>query len=139
MKNKTYHLTSKARQQIKKHLVGVIETCKEGEFAYIYGSFAEGLPFHDIDIGIYTSGVKKEDATRYALELSRVIEADVHMPVDVRVLNYTPVSFLYHVICGEFVFERNEDIRVGVVENTVLRYLDIKPLIRRGIKEAFAE
>ena len=138
MKDKTYHLTSKAKQQSKKQLARIIETYKEGEFAYVYGSFSEGLPFHDIDIGIYTSGVKKEDATFYALDLSRLIEADVHMPVDVRILNYTPVSFLYHVICGELIFERNDEVRVGVVENTVRRYLDIKPLIRRGIKEAFA-
>ena len=138
MKTKTYHLTSKVRQGIKKHLAGIIETRREGGFAYIYGSFAEGLPFRDIDIGIYTSGVAKEDATCYALDLVWIIEAEVHMPVDVRVLNYAPVSFLYHVICGELIFERDEDMRVDVVENTVRRYLDIKPLIRRGIKEAFA-
>ncbi|MBC8550909.1 MAG: nucleotidyltransferase domain-containing protein [Candidatus Brocadiales bacterium] len=138
MKNKTYDLTSKVRLQSKKQLAGIIETRKEGEFAYVYGSFSEGLPFHDIDIGIYTSGVKKEDATFYALDISRLIEAEVHMPVDVRVLNYAPVSFLYHVIRGELIFERDEDMRVDFVENTVRRYLDIKPLIRRGIKEAFA-
>lgn len=138
MKNKTYHLTSKARQRIMKRLAGIIETCKECEFAYVYGSFAEGLPFHDIDIGIYTSGVKREDATFYALDLSRIIEAEVHMPVDVRVLNYSPVSFLYHVIRGELIFDKDEDMRVSVVESTVRRYLDIQPLILRGIKEAFA-
>ena len=138
MKTKTYHLTSKARQRIKKCLARIIETRREGKFTYIYGSFAQGLPFRDIDIGIYTSGVKKEDATCYALDLVWIIEAEVHMPVDVRVLNYAPVSFLYHVICGELIFEREEDMRVDIVENTVRRYLDIKPLIRRGIKEAFA-
>lgn len=137
MKNKTYHLTSKERHQLKKHLAGSFEACKECEFAYIFGSFAEDLPFHDIDIGIYTSGVKEGDATCYALDLARIIETVVHIPVDVRVLNYAPVSFLYHVIRGELVFEREEDMRVDVVENTVRRYLDIRPLILRGIKEAF--
>lgn len=137
MKNKTYHLSNKAKRRSKKQLARIIGTCKEGEFAYVYGSFIEGLPFHDIDIGIYTLGVKEEDATCYALGLSRLIEAEVHVPVDVRILNYAPVSFLYHVVRGELIFVRNEDVRVGVVENTVRRYLDIKPLIRRGIKEAF--
>jgi len=57
--------------------------------------------------------------------------------VDIRVLNFAPVSFLYEVIRGNLIFERNEEIRIRVVEQTIQRYLDLKPMILRGIKEAF--
>lgn len=57
--------------------------------------------------------------------------------MDVRVLNLAPVLFVYHVIRGVLIFVRNEELRVRVVEETVGRYLDLKPVIHRGIREAF--
>jgi hypothetical protein len=57
--------------------------------------------------------------------------------VDVRVLNFAPVPFVYQVIRGMLIFDRNEDLRVHVVEETVRKYLDLKPMIHKGIKEAF--
>jgi hypothetical protein len=46
--------------------------------------------------------------------------------------------FLYHVVRGLLIFERDADLRADITERTVRTYLDIKPLIRRGIKDAFA-
>ena len=57
--------------------------------------------------------------------------------MDVRILNLAPLSFLYHVIRGKLIFEKDEEIRVRVVEQTIARYLDLKPIIWKGIKEAF--
>lgn len=53
------------------------------------------------------------------------------------VLNFAPVLFLYHVIQGNLISERNEEIRMHFVEQIVQRYLDLKPLVRRAVKEAF--
>jgi predicted nucleotidyltransferase len=57
--------------------------------------------------------------------------------VDSRVLNFAPASFLYHVIRGKLIFEREEEVSANFTERTIQRYLDLKPLVYRGIKEAF--
>ncbi len=130
--------TLQEKEKIIGRLADFIKGRQEISFAYIYGSFAEGLPFHDIDLGIYVAGIKEEEVTMYALELAQDISRMEHIPVDIRVLNYAPVLFLYHVFKGHLVFERNEDIRIDLAHKTIQRYLDIKPIIHKGIKEAFS-
>jgi predicted nucleotidyltransferase len=130
--------TLKEREKIISHLTDFIKERQEVSFAYIYGSFLEGIPFHDIDIGVYVAGINEKDSTMYALELSESISEMEQIPVDIRVLNYAPLLFLYHVFKGYLVFERDANIRIEISNKTVQRYLDIKPMIRRAIKEAFS-
>ena len=137
MKQKALDLSQQKRQQLMEHLVKVLKTRGEVVFAYTYGSFAEGLPFHDIDVGLYLSQIMEEESTSYSLALGQTLSKELRLPMDVRVLNFAPVSFLYHVIRGNLIFERDEKIRIQIVERTIQRYLDLKPMIRRGIKEAF--
>ncbi|MGB9682492.1 MAG: nucleotidyltransferase domain-containing protein [bacterium] len=49
-------------------------------FAYLFGSFLDGLSFRDIDIGIYLNNIKEEE-----------VPIDI---IDVKVLNFAPNSFL---------------------------------------------
>lgn len=119
------------------HLAGILSKREEIVFAYVFGSFAEDLPFHDIDVGIYLTEIMEEQVTPYTLALGQILSSSLRIPVDVRLLNFAPVSFLYHVIRGKRVFERDEKIRTQVVEQTIQKYLDLKPLIRIGVKEAF--
>lgn len=137
-KNKAFMLSDEDKQNIMERLAGYTESRKEISFAYIYGSFVEEIPFHDIDVGIYLSEINKESATSYALDLAHFLSNALRIRTDVYVLNYAPVLFLYHVIRGRLIFERDEDIRAGVVENTIREYFDIKSVIHRSIKEAFA-
>jgi hypothetical protein len=60
------------------------------------------------------------------------------MPVDVRGLNVAPVSFLYHVLRGQLLFCRDNARLAEVMEQTISRYLDIAPLVRRATQEAFS-
>jgi predicted nucleotidyltransferase len=138
MKQQIRSLAPEDRKQLLNRLKETLGDRNEIQFAYLFGSFAEGLPFHDIDMGVYTSGVKAEEATRYALDLDRVLQRDLKIPADIRVLNFAPLPFLYHVFRGRLLFERNAALRERVVERTIQRYLDLKPMIRRGIREAFA-
>jgi len=121
-------------------------------FAYLYGSFGEGLPFHDIDVGVYLT-MEREDVW-VDVELARELERAVgraqitcqsggnkeakrpRIPVDVRVLNRAPAVFSYHVVRGRLLFSRDEDVRVPWVAQTVSRYLDLKPLRHAALKEA---
>lgn len=121
--------------------VQIAELLKDREeviFAYTYGSFPEGAPFHDIDLGVFTSGISEKDAINYMLDLAQRLSEEVRMPLDVRVLNFAPVTFLYHVIQGDLVLDSDEEIRSRFVEQVIRKYLDLKPRIRMAIKEAFA-
>ena len=137
MKQKVYYLEQEERKRLMKYLTEVLKKRNDVVFAYVYGSFAEGLPFHDIDVGVYISEIRKEESTLYSLELAQRFSNELRIPIDVRVLNFAPVLFLYHVIQGNLISERNEEIRMHFVEQIVQRYLDLKPLVRRAVKEAF--
>lgn len=137
-KKKTYQLSGEEKQQIMQRLASFMDNQDEVVFAYAYGSFTEDIPFHDIDVGVYVSDINKEDASSYALDLSRMLGTELKIQADVRVVNFAPVSFLYYVIRGHLISDRDEDTRVQIVEDTIRRYLDIKPLIHRSTREAFA-
>ena len=107
-------------------------------FAYLYGSFVESQPFHDIDVGVYLENVQADRVTTTALDLAQRLSDRAGVPVDVRILNVAPVSFGYHVLRGQLVFCRDDAVLAEVMERTVSRYLDIAPLVRWGTQEAFA-
>ena len=137
-KNKLFILSDEEKLDIIKRLAGYIKSRQEISFAYIFGSFVVKIPFHDIDVGVYVSEINKESSTPYALDLAQFLSNALRIRMEVKVLNYAPASFLYHVIRGLLIFERDEDIRVSIMENTMRVYLDIKHVIHRSIKEAFA-
>ncbi len=109
-------------------------------FAYVYGSFLQDRPFHDVDVAVYLDS--DEGTTRVlALDLVADLEAALRraqafVPVDVRVLNQAPPSFQYHVFRGELLFSRDERLRGRQVAQTVAHYLDVQPLRRQALKEA---
>jgi hypothetical protein len=56
--------------------------------------------------------------------------------VDLRALNQAPLGFRFHVFQGELLFSRDETVRGPLVEETLWRYLDLKPLRWHALKEA---
>jgi predicted nucleotidyltransferase len=137
MKNKIYQLNHEERKQRVEQLRAILEKQDPIAFAYLYGSFAENLPFHDIDVGVYAEGIGEQETTSYSIRLSEMMSSELGLPVDVRVLNFAPVTFLYHVFRGNLIHEKNELIRSQVMERTVQKYLDLRPILYRGMKEAF--
>jgi len=139
MKQKIYYLNDEEKARLIQRLTETLQGRNEIVFAYLYGSFVEGLPFRDIDVGVYISKVKEEESTLYSFDLAQILSKNLQMPIDVRVLNFASVSFLYHVIRGKLILERDEKTRLPLVERTIGRYLDMKPILRKGIKEAFGK
>jgi predicted nucleotidyltransferase len=137
MKEKMFQLDGEERTRFTQRLTELLQGHDEIIFAFLYGSFVEGIPFHDIDVGVYLSTVRKEESTFCGLDLAHVLSKELQIPVDVRVLNFAPVSFLYHVIQGLLILERDEEIRSYFVEQTLKSYFDMMPMLKRGIKEAF--
>ena len=132
-----YELAASERARIHHLLAAELARELDVAFAYLYGSFAESQSFHDIDIGVYLDGLANSSERQGAL--TERLSSLLKMPADVRVLNDAPVTFLYHVLRGELLFSRDDLLLAAVMEDTFRRYLDIAPLLRHSMKEAFAE
>ena len=137
MKRKAYQFSREGKEKLIGRLQGFLRSRDEVVLAYVFGSFVEEKKIHDIDIGIYLSQITPEQSTQYGLTLSQTLSSKLRIPVDARVLNFAPVSFLYHVIRGKLIIERDEEVSAKFAEQTIQRYLDLKPLVYKGIKEAF--
>ncbi len=133
-----HRITTEERHRIEQCLAAELASDRNVAFAYLYGSFVESQPFHDIDVGVHLRTTSADRVTATALDLAQRLSDRARIPVDVRILNVAPVSFLYHVLRGQLVFFRDEAVLAEVMERTVSRYLDIAPLVRRGALEAFA-
>lgn len=133
-----HRMNRKERSRIEQCLAAELASDRRLTFAYLYGSFVESQPFHDVDVGVYLENVRADRVTAMALDLAQRLSDRARVPVDVRILNVAPVSFLYHALRGQLVFCRDDAVLAEVMERTVSRYLDMAPLVRRGAQEAFA-
>ncbi len=133
-----HRITTEERHRIERCLAAELAGDRNVAFAYLYGSFVESEAFHDIDVGVHLRTISAGRVTDTALDMAQRLSDRTRMPVDVRILNVAPVSFLYHVLRGQFVFCRDDAVLAEVMERTVSRYLDTAPLVRRATQEAFA-
>lgn len=139
LKEQLHKLSQTDRNRVIGQLRSALQNRAEIAFAYLYGSFADHLPFHDVDVGIYVHPKAEVQPETLALDLAESLSRAIHLPVDVRPLNRAPVSFSFHALRGSLLVDNDPDIRSEVTENIVARYLDMKPLLRRATKEAFVE
>jgi hypothetical protein len=137
--------TQAEREAILHTLQQALEAQPKVMFAYVHGSFLEDRPFHDIDLAVYVDSADEKEMNLFALGLASSLErslaraserAAVHLPVDVRVLNRAPLGFWYHAFRGKLLLSRDDTVRTQWVERVVARYLDIKPVLQRTLKEA---
>lgn len=121
----------------------VIEKIKEGLcqrkeviFAYIYGSFVEEAKFRDIDVGVYVNSHIIRDFLEYSIELSFELEKILPTYIfDVRVINKANFHFVYHVIKGRLIVDKDEVSRINFISYNLRRYFDYLPVKRRMLKE----
>ena len=138
-KLKHFHLDKKKKSSLIKEISKVLDSRKEILFAYIYGSFLEEGYFRDIDIAVYVGDIKGKTDFVYEENLEKDLKKSlsVNIPIDVRVINKSPISFKYHVLKGRLIVNHNEDKRVDFTVHTVSRYLDLEPMLSYYQKEAF--
>ena len=132
-----YHAEPAERGRVTRTLVAALEAEPELEFAWLHGSFPGGGGFHDVDVGVHLNAAA-DVRFRRALELGVRLDREAGFPVDVRVLNDAPVTFLFHVFReGRLLFSRNDERLADLMERTVREYLDMEPLLRRATIEAY--
>jgi predicted nucleotidyltransferase len=134
MAKKYRTITEENKLKIIHELERFFEGRMEIIFAYIHGSFAEGLPFTDIDVAVYVdeNTVSKDNAVDYGLSISSEAEFKTHItPLDVKVINYAPVGFKFYATKGLLLFSKDEELRCGFLESTWKKYFDLLPKRRQ--------
>ena len=119
-------------------LRGLLEKGTEIVFAYLHGSFAEGLPFHDIDVAVFLGEQQSKtmEYVDYENELSVTLTRALEAPVDVRALNTAPLGFQFNATRGQVLISRDEDFRLDFVERTWIEYMDFRPISELILREA---
>ncbi len=108
---------------------------EELRFACLHGSFLEARGFRDVDLAVWVDPprISREAALDYEFALSAWLERWIPHPIDVKVLNYAPLSFQYAVTRGELILLRDEDEWFAFREQTWRDYLDFAPLAREAL------
>lgn len=123
------------RQEILARLSAAMESREDLAFAYVYGSFLHEGGFRDIDVAMW---VTPHASPRLDVELASHFTRLTGIPVDVRVLNGAPISFVFHALRGRPLVVKDEQLLSDLIERTARAYHDRAPLIRRSTREAFA-
>jgi predicted nucleotidyltransferase len=138
MKRTRYTIQPEGREALVCRLTAELENEPAVAFAYLYGSLLDSEAVHDVDVGLYLREVDAEGGQAAASALSARLSIIAGLPVDVRVLNEAPLSFVYHVLRGRLLLCRDEDLLTTMLEDVARRYLDLAPLLHQGTKDAFA-
>lgn len=136
---KRHYLSNEGKNYIVSLLTDNLIACADLDFAYIHGSFLSEEEFGDIDIAVYLiKGARppKDSLTKLEIDLEIELEKITGYPVDIRVINNSPLSFRYNVLkSGKLLFARNEDSQTGFAERTITAYIDFVPYRKRYLKE----
>jgi len=100
-------------------------------FSYIHGSFLDNYPFHDIDIAVYVDQEKiiSQKAFDYSFQLSLDLSKETGFEIDIQIMNYAPLGFQHSVLKnGILLFSKNEKLRLDLIENISLEYIDFYEL-----------
>jgi hypothetical protein len=123
------------RAEAQAKLKELLEPREEIIFAYLHGSFVEGLPFNDIDLAVYVDQSKVPDTFDYEMDLSVKLTMALHFPVDVRVLNDASLGFQHSVLQGEAILVRDEEVLTDFIERVAREYMDYAYLGRMYLEE----
>lgn len=126
-------LDAEARTEVVTRLSDYLASHPEVVFAYLYGSFAEGAPFRDVDVAIWLApGMASLDSE---LELGVALQGIVPIRVDARLLNMAPLALRYHATRGLLLVSKDDNVRSECVERWRSAYWDYLPVARRHLAE----
>ncbi len=128
---------TKLTAKIEEALTPYLKDHPEIYFAMLYGSATEGLPFRDVDIGLFVdrSTVPPHKDLDYSIELTHSLTTAVPYPVDVRIINDAPLGFRYNVSRGQPLVINDERAFFHFLERTWDEYLDFEPLAKQYLWE----
>ncbi|MGB9723467.1 MAG: nucleotidyltransferase domain-containing protein [Chloroflexia bacterium] len=127
-------MTDQDTEQIYRKLREALAGRPEVAFAYLHGSFLQGLPYHDLDVALY---LRPEAEDPFDYEMQRSVEWTLllDLPVDVRVLNDAPLGFQHTVLRGRPIFVRDEALLTAFIEQVGRAYAEFAYLGRAYLRE----
>jgi len=130
------HVVSPEKELLLDHISAFLQSRDDILFAYIHGSFAREEKFADIDIGIFLREPARLNPLDLELELETALQSLIRFPVDLRVLNFAPLSFVYNVIKASIlVVDKEADSRADFEGRIFKKYFDFAPYRKRYLKE----
>ena len=133
----------KAKEVNKQKIIHKLKNLLEEEeifiFAYLHGSILGEDEYNDVDIALYLDekAVKKIDPVDFEISYSLRLEKYLNVPIDVKILNYAPLSFRYHATRRYLLFSRDDLIREEFLCRTWSEYFDFKPVSKIYLREIF--
>ncbi len=89
----------------------------EIDWAYLFGSVLDRPDYHDVDVGVYLRpALSRDQAFEYEMDLSTRLTLELHVAVDVHVLNDAPLGFQVSVLQGEPLLVRDEERLTDFIE-----------------------
>jgi predicted nucleotidyltransferase len=129
-------LDAEEKQYLVERIIPILQGKKYILFAYIFGSFASGKSFNDIDIGIFISAERQESLLDLELEIERELSDVLHIPVDVRIINSAPLPFAYNVLkSGVVILDNDKSLRTDFEGLIYKKYFDYKHLRNEYLRE----
>ncbi len=112
-------------EQLRSDLCQLLAAHEEIIFAYLFGSFAEGLPYHDVDVGVFLEPFVLSTTTTLDYEMSLSVELTLalHVEVDVHVLNGAPLGFQHSILQGQALLVRDEERLTDFIERVGLEVM----------------
>lgn len=127
-------MTAQDTEQVYRKLQEALAGRPEIIFAYLHGSFAQGLPYHDLDVALYLAP-GFEDAFEYEMQLSVELTQRLGLPVDVHVLNEAPLGFQHSALQGRLLLVRHEVLLTDFIEQVSRAYAEFVHLGRAYLRE----
>ena len=114
-------ISTARRNRIFKTLTEALSKRDEIIFAYVHGSFLEGVLFNDIDVALYIkeTEVSREKESGYCDDLSLDLSGRIGFTADVHIMNHAPVGFQHGVFKhGRLLFSKDDELRSDLIEET---------------------
>lgn len=129
-------ISQQEKQMIIEKISSRFRKRKNITFAYIFGSFVRDEKFSDIDIGVFVSKESSRESLNFEFDLEEEIQSFTHVPVDVRIINHAPLSFVYHVIKeGILIKDKDASKRADFEGMIFKKYLDFAFYRKQYLKE----
>lgn len=99
--------------------------------------FLDGNEFNDVDIAIFLDQkAAAPNPVDFEISLSLKLEKSLNFSVDVKILNFAPLSFRYQATMGRLILEQDKSIREDFLCRTWSDYFDLKPAAKIYLREA---
>ena len=107
-----YEMPARKRQQILSEIRELLADRPEIKLALAYGGFTKRPVFRDIDVAVYTEfRIPYTKSLEYEEELSKTLEKQVGIPVDIKLLDYMPTWLKLKALNGTLLLEREFMLR----------------------------